>query len=836
MAEMQKKQAEEQKRRLEEIKRKQVEENKRKLEEANMKRIQDQQRQLEEQKRKEEEMRKRQEVEAMRKIEQKSTLAIRRVIQKVRAATPETFDELNKELQEVTTAELETCGSQKQRIVEESEKGLEMARKRIEQINEQRRKEEERKKEEEKKRVDAELRAKELVQELGVLVDNAEKSSAKIKEVAGPLLDDKAAEQSAGEVEQSAKAVDEACSEAKVTTKACTDFILSRGTEMKDTSRTVPGQPPSETKQLLAKLLQRINECTRASDATALAAKGAKEKAAKRAAARGLTQDMQAVFDKYDKDKDKALSRKEVIAYAKGEFKFDLPPAIVESHWKLNVAQDAKGVPIEQFQGLKVAVGVAREMQRDKLRIQERAAKEQVILKMKAELKEKVQNAAKAVDDADKDVAKCEKQVQPLTQKAKSMAVADMTKLADETDKMIKEAEESASSARAQVAALSENIDEHFKVHLQAFLASEAKSIDMKLGRMDSRIGRAQNLSMRFRDQATKKVTVELEKLKGQVLKVLQYNKRTKRLNDEEMFHEIDTKKDGSIDEGEFLAYWKGMNKVIKDEPLELTAEEKASMEEGKKESKEEGDAKKGEEAKDGDSAKADANAEEKKEESGGDAAKTEEKPAPAPEEPKEENVDISNEDIVRVFAFIKDGEEDCDTLSKDAFIRFVRVYMKVVKDTVLTESFGINSGKTLRRLDIGEVVEVLRGPLRELSVDVMRIRAKVFKDNTEGWITVAGNQGTAFLKEGGQFFKVVKETILTDEFELDSDKDKESTRKLKNTTRKLKEGEILEVYEWPRKEEKTGLVRMRGRVKSDGATGWASTMSSTGAVFIEVV
>merc|ERR1719276_230583 len=166
-----------------------------------------------------------------------------------------------------------------------------------------------------------------------------------------------------------------------------------------------------------------------------------------------------------------------------------------------------------------------------------------------------------------------------------------MTKLADETDAMIKEAEGSASSARAQVAALSENIDEQFKAVLQSFLASEAKSIDMKLGRMDSRISRAQNLSMRFRDQAAKKVAVELEKLKSQVLKVLQHNKKVDRLKDEEMFQKIDTKKDGIIDADEFLVFWKDASKVVSDEPLELTDEEKASMEDGKKDTKDEGEA-----------------------------------------------------------------------------------------------------------------------------------------------------------------------------------------------------------------------------------------------------
>merc|ERR1719203_54586 len=107
-------------------------------------------------------------------------------------------------------------------------------------------------------------------------------------------------------------------------------------------------------------------------------------------------------------------------------------------------------------------------------------------------------------------------------------------------------------------------------------------------------------------------------------------------------------------------------------------------------------------------------------------------------------------------------------------------------------------------------------------------------RDDLEGWATVTGNQGTIFLREGGNLFKVVKDTILTDTFGLTADK--ESSRKLKDTTRKVKEGEVLEVYEWPRKEEASGLTRMKAKVKSDGAVGWVTTTGNQGTVFAELL
>merc|ERR1711865_1366241 len=175
-------------------------------------------------------------------------------------------------------------------------------------------------------------------------------------------------------------------------------------------------------------------------------------------------------------------------------------------------------------------------------------------------------------------------------------------------------------------------------------------------------------------------------------------------------------------------------------------------------------------------------------------------------------------------------GAED-DSISKETFLRFVRCFMKVVKETVVTEALEIKS-KTLRRLELGDVVTVLEGPVSEGTVDVSRARVLVMKDDLEAWVTVSGNQGTPFLVEGGGQFRVIKETVLTDSF--DPAATQEETRKLKQTTQKLKVGELVDVYEWPRKEEPSGLIRMKCRTHKPVQVGWATTMGNQGTVFLE--
>merc|ERR1712139_723438 len=99
------------------------------------------------------------------KKEQESTLAIRQVIQRMRFASPETFEPLQKELEEVMLAQLAGCGSQTQRIKDEAMAARTTAEQRVTQIKEQRVKEEERKKEEEKVRAETEAATKRLLEE-----------------------------------------------------------------------------------------------------------------------------------------------------------------------------------------------------------------------------------------------------------------------------------------------------------------------------------------------------------------------------------------------------------------------------------------------------------------------------------------------------------------------------------------------------------------------------------------------------------------------------------------------------------------------------------------------
>uniref|UniRef100_A0A7S1PID9 EF-hand domain-containing protein n=1 Tax=Alexandrium catenella TaxID=2925 RepID=A0A7S1PID9_ALECA len=717
-----------------ELQRRQLEENRKKLEEANRKRIEEQRKRMEDVKRLQE--------------EQRAILNIRRVIQKVRMTTPELIEEHEKELEEVKTKELEACGSQKERMQQEIEQGIEQAKQRVEQIKEQQKK------------------VEELLKEFEELVTAAETAAKTLKEEAEPFSGDK--ELALDEVNATAKAVDDAGQEAKDKMKACTDFILSKGQEMK--SPDLPGGPASESKQTLAKLLQRINECTRGTEATLATCRDSREKAVRKAEARKKLAKLEATFDKYDGDKDGILNRNEIKKFAKGEFDFSIANIAVDTIWKVLVDDGEKGIKKESFQRLKYAIGIAREKVKDAERKAAREAREKELAKLKSESEEKIKDAEKSVDAAGELVDKAEEQANPLLTKGKTMLSADMLKLADEVAEAVKEAREEAVKAKKEAVDLADGVDKD----LQVWIAAEIKKLEEKMSRYDQRLTRSSNLASRFRDEAKIKEGDELYALEKRAIDTIKNHKRVNKLSNEDMFADIDTNKDGKIDESEFIAFFKRCEKMPKAD---------------------------------------------KKEEDGNAA---------------EDEPEMSEEDLRKAFTSLDEDSEDA--IAKEKFVNVIRVFMKVSKDTVITTGISIKESKTLRRLDLGEVVEILEGPTKEDTVDVLRVKAKVMKDDIEGWITLAGNQGTVFLEDGGHLFKVVKDTILTESFELDGGGSKDATRKLKDTTRKLKEGEIVEVREWARKEEKSGLMRMKCKVKSDGMTGWVTTVGNQGTLYMEVM
>lgn len=188
----------------------------------------------------------------------------------------------------------------------------------------------------------------------------------------------------------------------------------------------------------------------------------------------------------------------------------------------------------------------------------------------------------------------------------------------------------------------------------------------------------------------------------------------------------------------------------------------------------------------------------------------------------------VSNSDLMSFFEKLEGFELDAEArqrfyshldaartgaVPKEVFLRYVRAYYKVIGKTVLSDILSVKDSKLVRRLDIGEVLEAEEIPVVDDAINVRRIRCIAVRDGCRGWVTLAGNNGTVYLEEGGSFAKVgLRPVILTD-----------SPGESSNLIRRLPPGCLLEVLQWDKVQEETGSTRIKVRVQGEATTGWVT-------------
>lgn len=712
----------------------------------------------------------------------KASSAIRAVIGKVRAATPETFDKLKEELAAVLAKEFEGCGPHKEKVQEEADKSLEQAASKVETILEQRKQQEQKMKEMEEKRKEAEEKAQELLKEMSEILEEAEEAAKEFQEAVEGFVEESG--KTTDEVNKAASSVDTTDKSAQESTQKCTDFTKTNGNAMK-VPVAVKKDATEEEKKTAAEA-PTFNKCS----ARLMAAKASmdkarreftisKDKALKKAGANATLKGINTMFSKYDKDKDGKLNKKEIEAFAKGEHKFTMPAEATEA---LLVALGADGaaaagVKLADFQRLKAAVGVARERSKDQEKRVLREKREKELADQKAKVQVTIDAVADTVKAAEEKTQAASKEQLTLLSQGKTMKSPAMLARATEYDELLDGVRASLVEVQKGIEGLGSGIE--IDEALALWLKNERTKLEVRLKNLRNVVAKAETVLKKFRDEAAVKDVAELKELAKKAVTLLKVHQAAKEMQSLEIFKAI-AKGKVSIQADAFVAFLK----------------------------KAQAEAQKAKEA-----AKKDDDAEEKK-------------------ETAEEEL-LSDEEFKRAFTALDDEEEGF--LSEENFVRLLRQVMKVMKDIVITSEICIKESKTLRRLEVGEAVEVLEGPKLAAAGGeeaMKRVRARAMKDDVEGWVTVEGNQGTIFLKEGGDTYKVVKETILTESFKIGAPK--EEARKIKESTRKLKVGELVTVREWEKKDEETGLTRMKCKVKQDGLVGYLTTIGNTGIRFVE--
>jgi len=159
-----------------------------------------------------------------------------------------------------------------------------------------------------------------------------------------------------------------------------------------------------------------------------------------------------------------------------------------------------------------------------------------------------------------------------------------------------------------------------------------------------------------------------------------------------------------------------------------------------------------------------------------------------------------------------KDGAVGWTTL-KDASgsTHFEGTKVLVCKSSIaITNTFDIAGGKAIRKLEVGEILDIIEQPQPDDSRSLLRVKARSQKDGKEGWVTMKGNQGTAYVEEATKHYKCIKSIDLEERFQAGG-----------RVMRALEDGETFEVLEGPKTDTKQGANRVRGRTLGDATEGW---------------
>merc|ERR1719313_1127998 len=128
-----------------------------------------------------------------------------------------------------------------------------------------------------------------------------------------------------------------------------------------------------------------------------------------------------------------------------------------------------------------------------------------------------------------------------------------------------------------------------------------------------------------------------------------------------------------------------------------------------------------------------------------------------------------------------------------------------------MTEELEVKGGKTVRKLQVNEVVEALEEGKKADSLGLARVRVKAESDGKEGWVTLAGNQGTMYLDTYSAFTDCVRRVEAA--LKETEDKMQEASQYLDQKCEELKA-----VPTGPIAHTKSVLVKMKPRVSKMSA------------------
>lgn len=266
---------------------------------------------------------------------------VRKVLKKLRTATPSNIKELQAELDRVAADNLKAMGDLRETVNHEMQDTLTQAQSRIQEELKQR--------EEAQRRREAELqRVQGLVKEAAGEVDSVEAAVAEAAArcaTAGGLAPETPWRELLEAVAQAMKDLDAA----KASLERSETILNSKKEAMGagEAARSVKKEVDELSKRLQSSK-DTVTKCSKTLEES-------RGRGLRRAAAEKQRQDWESSFARHDLDGDGCLSRAEVEAFGKGEFEIELPEDVLD-----HIMRVLEPISFEKFLSLRQKVGIAK--------------------------------------------------------------------------------------------------------------------------------------------------------------------------------------------------------------------------------------------------------------------------------------------------------------------------------------------------------------------------------------------------------------------------------------------------------------------------------------------
>mmetsp|Transcript_37860 Transcript_37860/g.66732 ORF Transcript_37860/g.66732 Transcript_37860/m.66732 type:complete len:702 (-) Transcript_37860:137-2242(-) len=667
----------------------------------------------------------------------RAALKVRKLIQKVREAKTDSFDELKFELETMMAEQIMYMGVLAQKVQEEASNALIDAQQRITAEGERLMEEQRQQFEEEMQRQEEEARIEALAEEAIQEVIEVESKVSQAEELVKPFTEGEA------DLVESPEGILEAANVAEEAINSARAELNHVHSDIRDKWSVKSGSSAVAMQSKLApefrKLHSRMAVCRRTLERLATVTRDTKGKVERAAMASKKDRQQKELWAKYS-TYDGRMTRKEVSAFAEAEYELELDDVQMDAIFSRH-SNGEDNIPYEKIGQLRSQVSSMKNELATRLRREEEAREKKEFEERKLSLRAVVKELTDALQAAEASAEQARSQTRPLQAKgAATLASTRLVEIASEVDESLQRARQQLTEAKDRL--FDATLEPFSEDSFGRYRKQEMDRLRAYAHRIDTQIERTAAAAESGREQAQRRECTETSNFQKRAVTAMRTQMTAEGETIDQVFARVCGEGSTDMEVNAFVSLLRSLTDL--------------TVEVGQGEA---------------------------------------------------------------LFEHIANG---LPSITAERFFEFARLFYKVSRATNLSSTLGATS-KAIRKLDQGEIVELMSGPKTDEKVSLLRAHCRSLAKGDEGWVTITNSQGTSLLEPCGIFFACAKAVPLTNSLSVDDGV----------TIRELPKGELVEAVGVPMLDESSGTVRMECKAKSDSMSGFV-TLHVKGTSYLE--